>query len=330
MAAAALAMLIRTTANTPERWNLPFPEASGEYVRVFVQPGMNARQAAEEFVRSGAVDRGYGGALARWMVRFSIDRRLRPGLYSVRKGTPWQVARQMRTVEPDVESLTLVPGTDIYSFGQIFPDLALSGKALEDLLGNDSLYPKEMLPFLPAAAEGRIAFLLPETYHLPLKTEKGLVSAAAALWWRRIGSKIPENLKNPVYFEESAIIASLVEREALWDEERPRIAGVIANRREKQMQLQIDATVVYAWKREGRNLTRVLFKDLEIDSPYNTYKVSGLPPAPICTPSEKSWIAVLDPESHTYLYYVAQPDGRHLFAVTYAEHLKNIRKARAQ
>ena len=330
LAAAGLFMLIRTTAFSPERWPLPLAIGSGELLPVTIQPGMNARRAAEEFVEAGIVEKGRGAAFARWMVRFSIDRRLRPGVYHVRKGSPWEVARQMKTAEPGFLPMALVPGTDIYSFGALFPEKSLSGKNLEKLLEDEILYPSEMRSLLPETTEGRLAFLLPETYHLAFLNERELVAAAAALWWRRIGSSIPPERRNKETFEELAILASLVEREGFRDDERPRIAGVLFNRMVKGMQLQIDATVVYAWRRKGRDITRVLFKDLEIDSPYNTYKIQGLPPAPICTSSEISWNAVLNPEQHDFLYYVAQSDGYHLFAETYAEHQKNIVKARSK
>ncbi len=330
LASVALFVVIRTSAFTPERWPLPLPEGSGAPLPVAIQQGMTARQAAEEFVRAGVLDEGRGALFARWMARFAIDRRLRPGVYHVRKGSPWEVARQMKTAEPGFLTATLVPGTDIYSFGALFPEKDLYGESLEKLLADKTLYPAEMRRLLPDTTEGRLAFLLPETYHLAFLNEHELVSAAAALWWRRIGSSIPQDQQNKTSFEELAILASLVEREGFRDDERPRIAGVLANRMKKGMQLQIDATVVYAWRKKGRDITRVFFKDLEIDSPYNTYKIRGLPPAPICTPSEISWSAILRPEKHEYLYYVAQSDGYHLFAASYAEHQKNIVKARSQ
>jgi UPF0755 protein len=129
---------------------------------------------------------------------------------------------------------------------------------------------------------------------------------------------------------EKAILASMVQREALWDEERPIIAGVIANRLEKGMPLQVDATVIYAWKLLGRKLTRVLYSDLTLDSPYNTYLVPGLPPAPICVPSPESWESAFSPQDNRYYYYVAQKNGYHLFAETYKKHRDNIRKARIE
>ena len=112
--------------------------------------------------------------------------------------------------------------------------------------------------------------------------------------------------------------------------ERSVIAGVIENRLNKNMLLQIDATVVYAWKLEGRNLTRVFHSDLTLNSPYNTYVIQGLPPAPICIPSAESWEAALAPGKNDYYYYVARKDGYHYFAGTYEEHRQNIRKARAE
>ena len=95
------------------------------------------------------------------------------------------------------------------------------------------------------------------------------------------------------------------------------------------MLLQIDATVVYAWRLKGRKLTRVLNKDLEVDSPYNTYKYQGLPPRPICVPGIEAWGAALDPEFNDYLYYVAGRDGYHHFSKTFSEHKANIRQIRS-
>ncbi|HEV7534533.1 MAG TPA: endolytic transglycosylase MltG [Acidimicrobiia bacterium] len=111
--------------------------------------------------------------------------------------------------------------------------------------------------------------------------------------------------------------ASLVESEAKVNEDRPLIASVISNRLQKGMKLQIDATVLYAL---GAHKDRVLNKDLEIDSPYNTYKIDGLPPTPISAPGRASLEAMLHPASTTYLYYVlSDKNGKHAFATTSSE-----------
>ncbi|MCW3096857.1 MAG: aminodeoxychorismate lyase, partial [Chthonomonadaceae bacterium] len=108
--------------------------------------------------------------------------------------------------------------------------------------------------------------------------------------------------------------------------DRPRIAGVLENRLKKGMKLEIDATVLYAL---GYHKDRVYYKDLEVDSPYNTYRNVGLPPGPIANPGMASLDAALHPESNDYLYYVAQPNGAHVFSRTRAEHEAAIRRIRA-
>jgi UPF0755 protein len=113
------------------------------------------------------------------------------------------------------------------------------------------------------------------------------------------------------------VAASLVESEAKVPEDRPLIASVIQNRLQKGMRLQIDATVLYAL---GKHKERVLYKDLEVDSPYNTYRIDGLPPTPISAVGKASLEAMLHPADTTYIYYVlADKSGKHAFATTSAE-----------
>lgn len=124
---------------------------------------------------------------------------------------------------------------------------------------------------------------------------------------------------------EALVIASLIEREAGTDEERAEIASVIYNRLDQGMRLQIDATVIYAL---GYNPGRVTASDLEVVSPYNTYRVDGLPPTPIGSPSIASVEASVDPAATNFLFYVlGNADGSHLFAETYEGHQENIASA---
>ena len=121
-----------------------------------------------------------------------------------------------------------------------------------------------------------------------------------------------------------SILASIVSGETLKDFEYPKIAGVYLNRYKKGMKLQADPTVCFCY---DYKLDRVLKKHLLIDSPYNTYKYAGLPPAPINVPPKACLDAVLSPDKHGYIYFCASPEfnGTHNFAVTYGEHLKNAR-----
>ncbi len=126
-----------------------------------------------------------------------------------------------------------------------------------------------------------------------------------------------------------AALASIVQKETVKVDERPTVAGVYINRLKRGMPLQADPTVIYAIKKETQNfdtmIKRVLFRDLEIDSPYNTYKYAGLPPGPIAMPDISSIDAVLNPKRHDYLYFVADISnfGYHKFAETLAQHNRN-------
>jgi UPF0755 protein len=126
---------------------------------------------------------------------------------------------------------------------------------------------------------------------------------------------------------QAVTLASLVEEEARVDSERALIAGVLKNRLARGMRLQCDATVQYAL---GKHRARLSYKDVTVDSPYNTYKYAGLPPGPICNPGLPSLRAALKPAPSVYLFYVARADGRHIFSRTYEEHLAAKRAVQAE
>jgi len=134
---------------------------------------------------------------------------------------------------------------------------------------------------------------------------------------------------------EAVILASIVEKETAVSFERRKIAGVFINRLNTGMKLQTDPTVIYALtsgdiKEDGQGPLgrRLLAKDLQTDSPYNTYKYAGLPPGPIANPGRESLMAVMDPEKHDYYYFVADGTGGHVFATTLEEHNRNVAKWR--
>ncbi len=128
------------------------------------------------------------------------------------------------------------------------------------------------------------------------------------------------------------ILASIVHKETVKIDERPRVAGVYLNRLSKGMKLEADPTVIYAMKKKADDFSlvikRVLNKDLQTDSPYNTYMYEGLPPGPIAMPDISAIDAVLNPEHHNYIYFCASVTnfGYHEFAVTAAQHEANRRK----
>ncbi len=315
-----------------EIWEELLPIPTGDKVNIVIESGMNARQAARAFEFGGALENGSPSDLVRWLIRFGIDKRILAGQYSVIPSSPWNLARQLKTLKPALLKAMIVPGYDIMKFKDSIATQDFNSEKLDSALMNDNNYPEGMKKFfgkLPDSIYVRLAFLQPETYMLVERSSDELVNIASSAWWNRWGNFILENKLTSKDLTEAAIVASMVEREVMHDSEARRVSGIIHNRLRANMALQIDATVVYAWKLRGRDLTRVLNKDLEIDSPYNTYKISGLPPAPICIPGTAAWGAALSPEYNEYYYYVAGRDGYHYFAKTYSEHLQNIKRIRS-
>lgn len=182
-----------------------------------------------------------------------------------------------------------------------------------------------MPPGLALPAGSLQGYLFPDTYRFKPETPAPEVARAMALnFWRRFGRPYQREIaqsQRPL----AAIVteASLIEREAKAPQDRAMIAGVIENRLKRHMPLDVDASVVYAL---GHYKPRVTFADLKVQSPYNTYRHAGLPPGPIANPGLPSLLAALRPEPSSYLYYVAAPDGTHVFTRTLAEHQAAIHK----
>jgi UPF0755 protein len=123
---------------------------------------------------------------------------------------------------------------------------------------------------------------------------------------------------------ELVTLASIVEKETGTPDERPLVAAVCWNRLKIGMRLQVDPTVIYALERAGRYTGNITRDDLQIDSPYNTYRYAGLPPGPIAAPGRASLEAAANPANVPYLYFVSRNDGSHAFAATLDEHNRNV------
>jgi UPF0755 protein len=187
------------------------------------------------------------------------------------------------------------------------------------------------------ASLGPEGALLPETYFFVrgdsradlVARMKGSMEQVLAELWPGRADGLP--FKTP---QEALILASIVEKETGLPEERPHVAAVFLNRLARGMALQSDPTVIYALTEGRSKLDRALTtKDLALDSPFNTYAVAGLPPAPIANPGRAAIEAVLHPAASDDLYFVADGSGGHVFARTLAEHNKNVaawRKIQAQ
>lgn len=172
----------------------------------------------------------------------------------------------------------------------------------------------------PLPAKSLEGYLYPDTYDFPpLLGAKAVIERQLENFEKRVW----KGLGQPLELDRLVKIGSLVELETKLEDEKPIVAGVIENRLRKGMRLQIDASINYGLQK-WRPLLRSEYQS--VISPYNLYRVEGLPPTPICSPTVESIRAAMDPAVHNNLYYVALPTGESLFSPTYEEHVKNIKR----
>ncbi|MCX7828301.1 MAG: endolytic transglycosylase MltG [Thermanaerothrix sp.] len=285
-------------------------------ITVDIPQGSSARDVARILVNAGIVSDE--AELLRWMNQLGFDRSIKPGSYKVEPGSPWEVAMRLRETSPEGRSITIVPGYDRVDLLKFF-DLRTWELALKD---DDSFFPP-VKPILPDNPWDRLAFMAPDTYFVGYGDQavRSLIRMASKAWWERVGVHNRGLTKERAMY--TAVLASIVEREAKLDRERPLVASVFINRIHRGMPLQSCATVVYAWKLQGEKKTHLSFEDLKIESPYNTYSRKGLPPGPIGIPGIPSWNAALAPANSKFLFFRLVENGSHRFSETFDEHVRN-------
>jgi UPF0755 protein len=309
----AMALALTACGGTPQ----------GAATRVIVPRGASFSEATDSLANAHLIG---------WPRLFRIygrvtggDRKIKPGTYLLRHDTPWKdIVSALNGGHGLVNTITIPEG---FSLSQINPLLA---KTLHVSVGSvdSAVRDTALLARLDVPTRTLEGYLFPDTYAFPLGT-----TAAQAVremvfnferHWKKDWDQRLVDLK--INRNDLVTMASIVEREAVRPEERPVIAAVYYNRLRKGMLLQADPTVQYAL---GHHVGRVLYKDLEVKSPYNTYLNKGLPPGPIGAPGAASLAAAANPTNVPYLYFVASPDGHHEFRTTLAEHTDAIRQVRA-
>jgi UPF0755 protein len=165
-------------------------------------------------------------------------------------------------------------------------------------------------------------YVFPDTYDVSRSPSApaALVARAVRRFREVMAPELPVVKAGPLTLRQVVTLASLVELETARADERPRVAAVFLNRLQKKMLLQTDPTVIYALRKTGKYDGNIRKGDLEIDSPYNTYRYGGLPPGPIASPGRASLRAAVHPADDPDLYFVSRNDGSHEFSRTLAEH----------
>ena len=270
----------------------------------------------------------YEKAFAQRVKESEYNGQIKYGTYTITKGMTLDDMIALMSAGDDRETLkfTIPEGYTIEMMAQKLDSEGICTKEefLEAVEADD--YDYEFLDFtkVDGTKYKLQGFLFPATYDIFVgETAHDIVNRMLKAFDDRYTEEIQNKAKElGMSTYEIVTIASIIEREAKLKEERPTISGVIYNRLNIDMKLQMCPTVLYPLTDGMYNVSQVLYDDLEIDSLYNTYKHEGLPVGPICSPGASSLEAAVNPESHSYFFYHTDNEetGSHIFSETYQEH----------
>ena len=304
------------------RLNAPTDPQAPEKIFV-IRPGSSLHQIARELAQEGLLEDGWLGtrALVVYARIRQLEREVKSGEYRLSAAmSPREILDHIVSGRVATHPVTLPPG---FTAREIAAQLA-ADELIDDPDAFLSLvFSAELAKDLEIEAESLEGYLYPETYRFQKHTAeekvvRTLVEHFKRAWRPEDHARLQELDRT---LHQVVTLASIVEKETGVESERPRIAGVFQNRLERGMLLQSDPTVIY-----GILVTRGSFdgnirrSDLREDTPYNTYTRRGIPPGPIASPGIEAIRAVLQPEDHSFLYFVSMNDGTHYFSKTLREH----------
>lgn len=328
--ALALGLVVLLVAGIGALWvnnRINPPGAPGVPVQIVVSSGMSTADVADLLERQDVIA---SATVFSWYARFKGAGSIKAGTYSIRRGE--DLGTVLRVLEegakPSSDRITIPEGLTVNDVAERVGRLpGRSAPRFLEVAESGSV----RSPVQPPGSTNLEGVLFPETYFVEAKDDEAGILARMVGAFDQAANELDIRgaaARLGITPYEAVVVASMIEREAKVDEDRGPIAQVIYNRLDKGMPLQIDATVLYSL---GRSSGRVLNRDLEADSPYNTYKVEGLPPAPIASPGRKSLEAALNPTPGPWLWYVlADANGKHAFASTDQEFARFRAQAQAK
>ena len=304
---------------------------AGRDVTVTIQKDSGTEGVADVLEKAKVIK---DGRIFRYWTKLQGKGPYQAGSYTLQENSSFETVAGLLTKGPDVSvaRLTIPEGQTIEQIAERVGKLPGRNADVFKNLAKDPGEGRVRSPLQPPGVTNLEGLLFPSTYFVGEKDDERRILQKMVDAMASVTTDIDVNgrakARNLSPYQ-LLTVASLVEREAKVQDDRPLVAQVIYNRLAKNQKLQIDATVIYALGQAGKK-TRVVNADLKAPGPYNTYENLGLPPTPIAAPGQAAMEASLEPAPGNFLFYVVtEKDGRHSFATTAAEHQRNIDKARA-
>lgn len=303
----------------------PYKGYEKPFTRVEVRRGQRTATILQQMQKAGVLRDQWIPLVYMQLLRRNDS--LKAGVYEFRKPlSAVEVVDKLVNGEVVLKTITVREGLDRFAVAKLF---AAEGLGTEEQWNQVTGEP-DLIRDIAPEAQSLEGYLFPDTYKFdPGTSATTIVKAMVANFRRHWGSELA-TITTGLDPHQTVTLASIVETEAQLPQERPVVASVYMNRVRRHMLLGADPTVIYAMKLAGRWNGNIRKADLQMPSPYNTYKTPGLPPGPIANPGLASLRAAAAPATTPYLYFVARNDGSHVFATSNEEHNRNVEKYQRQ
>jgi len=296
-------------------WAVLTPVTPAEQKFVLLRPGYSTRKIAAELKAAGVIKSDRAFLIWHYLRR---GRSMKAGEYLFEKtATLREVHDRLARGDIFVHTVVIPEGYTMFDIAQAIEQVGLGTQ--EDFLKvvqNET----ELIQDLAPQAKTLEGYLFPDTYEFTRTQSMREIVTAMVHHFRQVANTIGLTTD----MDQTVIMASIVEKETAAPEERPMVASVYYNRLTRRMALDADPSVIYAKLLEGTYQGALHHADMQIKSPYNTYRYPGLPPGPIGNPGRSSLEAAMHPARSEYLYFVSDGNGRHRFARSLEEHNRNV------
>lgn len=315
IAAGAAAFLIYSPIGPPQGT----PDASAIYIDI--TSGTGTHTIASKLERAGVIRSRYAFEL----LRLIKGGRLVAGEYRFNHPAPaTEVYARLQRGDVYSVSITIPEGYNIFDIAQTIASAGISNR---DAILAAERKETSLVSDLSPNASSLEGFLFPDTYKFTRHSTPLQIVTAMVRRFRKVSAQLNLTTSGRSVAE-TVTLASLVEKEVAQPSERPLVAGVFVNRLEHDIPLATDPSVIYASLLNNRYRGTIYQSDLQAESPYNTYRHTGLPPGPICNPGVAALKAAIAPAHTDYLYFVADAQGHSQFSSTLAEHAKQVQQYR--